>query len=138
VRIERASAGVRAVALTGIVAALGLWVLGTILTAGAGDAAGQEPSKGAPRGRVLLAYGPGGVLTTDGTLWQYRPDLDRWMTIDEASREEGHSTHVLPLPVAAEDIQEMESFGFFVTRAGQAWFYEIESDKWKPIEPPQR
>lgn len=91
------------------------------------------PTGSAP---VVLLFSVGGVLTADGTLWQYRPDLDRWMTIDEAFEEQGRETHVLPLPVPAGDIVEMSTFGFLRTRGNQLWLYDIERDKWSQLPNP--
>ena len=85
---------------------------------------------------VLLTYGIGGVLTADGTLWQYRPDIDRWLTIDEAFRKEGQKTHVMPLPVPADQIRDMATFGFILTKSGDLWFYELSSDKWRRLNSP--
>ncbi len=133
-RTPRSIGGVRGIFLAAGLCALGLGALGTLLIGGAGSASGQ----GRVAGKVLLFYSAGGVLTDDGTLWQYRPDFGRWMTIDEAFREEGRTTHILPLPVPADQIADMESFGFILTRGGEVWFYEIESDRWKSIGSPGR
>jgi hypothetical protein len=89
-----------------------------------------------PGAKVVLAYSVGGVLTADGNLWQYRPDQERWLLVDEAFRQEGRETHILPLPVAADDIRQMESFGFIVTKAGDTWLYEVEPDKWRKLTVP--
>lgn len=87
---------------------------------------------------VLLLFSVGGVLTADGTLWQYRPDLKRWMTIDEAFQDQGRETHVLPLPVAADSIAEMSTFGFLRTRNDRLWLYDIERDRWLALPTPTR
>lgn len=89
-------------------------------------------------GKVLKIYSVGAVLTSDGTLWEYRPDRGRWMTIDEAFKDQGRDTHVLPLPVPAESIAEMVTFGFLRTTAGDCWLYDIEKDKWEKLPPPPR
>ncbi|MCK4305998.1 MAG: hypothetical protein KAY24_17295 [Candidatus Eisenbacteria sp.] len=90
-----------------------------------------------PAGQIVLTYGVGGILTTDGTLWQYRPDLNKWLTIDAAFRQEGRTTsHVLPLPVPADQIQQMATWGFIVTTSGDVWLYEMATDKWKRLPPP--
>ncbi len=116
----------------GLLLVLGLFGVGSALWGASGDPDG-------PPGRIVLTYGVGGVLTAEGTLWQYRPDLDRWLTIDEAFREEGKDTHVLPLPVPVDQIQDMATWGFIVTRAGTLWLYEFTTDKWRQIKaPPQR
>ncbi|MCK4412841.1 MAG: hypothetical protein KAY32_04795 [Candidatus Eisenbacteria sp.] len=87
-------------------------------------------------GAIARSFGVGGVLTRDGQLWQYRPDQDRWLGIDEAFREEGRETHVVPLPVGVAEIAEMESFGFLVTQAGEAWLYEFTTDAWRKLPAP--
>ena len=99
-----------------------------------GAAVAQSAPPGA--GRVLLAFGVGGVLTADGGLWQYRPDTDQWYTMDEAFRQEGRETHVVPLPVAASEIAQMASFGFIVTKVGDTWLYEISTDRWRKLSRP--
>lgn len=120
-------------------AALGLGAaLVAILGIGLGGtpARAQDPE---PLGNILLAYAPGGVLTQDGTLWQFHPEKAGWITIDEAFREQGKETHVLPLPVKASDVARMESFGFLVTRSGGCWLFDLERDRWRDIgHPPRR
>ena len=133
-RTPRTIGGLRGVVLAASLCALGLGTMGTLLITGADTASGQ----GRAAGKVLFFYSAGGVLTDDGTLWQYRPDIGRWMTIDEAFRQEGRTTHILPLPVPVGEIADMETFGFILTRAGQVWFYEIESDNWQSIGTPAR
>jgi hypothetical protein len=86
-------------------------------------------------GLVLKVYSVGGVLTNDGTLWEYRPDRGRWMTIDAAFKEQGKTTHVLPLPVPATTIANMVTFGFFQTESGDCWLYRIDTDKWEKLPP---
>jgi hypothetical protein len=97
-------------------------------------AASASPSAG----RILLAWGVGGVLTDDGTLWQYRPDQAKWVTIDESFRQDGEQRRVLPLPVAAHDVQFMQGFGFLVTRSGTAWLYDLDQNKWRSLGSPGR
>ncbi|MFH1145105.1 MAG: hypothetical protein V1774_11225 [Candidatus Eisenbacteria bacterium] len=107
------------------------------LNAGIGSAlAAGQAGDGAGASRVVLAFGVGSVLTRDGTLWVYRPDTDLWLTIDEAFKEEGRETKILPLPVAPSDIAEMESFGFLLTKGGESWLYEFTTDRWRRIPPP--
>jgi hypothetical protein len=89
-------------------------------------------------GQIVLAWGVGGVLTQDGTLWQFRPDTGAWVTVDDAFDKEGRKTHVLPLPVPVGEIADMESFGFLVTRSGNCWLYDLEKDSWREIGPPPR
>ncbi len=97
-------------------------------------AAGQAP---APV-EVLRIYGVGGVLTADGTLWQYRPETKKWLTIDEAFREQGKTTQVLPLPVRAREIREMVTFGFLLSESGECWLYDLERNRWERLPPRQR
>jgi hypothetical protein len=92
----------------------------------------------APGGHVLMAWGVGGVLTDDGKLWQYRPEKARWVTIDESFSMDGEQRHVLPLPVAARDVQFMQGFGFLVTRGGSAWLYDLDKNTWRNIGAPGR
>jgi hypothetical protein len=86
---------------------------------------------------VLLSFGVGGVLTADGQLWQFRPDQNQWLAIDEAFQEEGRETHIVPLPVPAAEIAEMQSFGFLVTRTGEVWLYEFNTDDWRKLPSPK-
>ena len=107
-----------------------------LLVLAAGPAASDPPT--AP-GRVLRLISVGGVLTDDGTIWQYRPDRGRWQTIDESFASEGKTTHILPLPVPAGSIREMVTFGFLQTDGGELWLYDIGKDKWEKLPaPPER
>ena len=85
---------------------------------------------------VLRAFAVGGVLTADGTLWQYLPDKKRWFTIDEAFRAQGKETRILPLPVRAEEIADLSTWGFLVTSANVCWLYDIEQKRWLELPPP--
>lgn len=85
---------------------------------------------------VVLICSQGTVLTADGQIWFYRPDQDRWLTMDQAFKSEGRETHIVPLPVPVADIKEMESFGFILTRGGEIWFYEISTDRWRKLPHP--
>jgi hypothetical protein len=99
--------------------------------------AGDQSVQGGDRPHTIAGiFGVGGVLTADGTLWQYMPDRKKWLTIDEAFRGEGRETRILPLPVAAGDIQSMQSWGFLVTRRGEVWHYDLGSNRWENIGPP--
>ncbi len=116
-----------------------------VLLATAGWLAAREgntalaQTSGPSSGQIQLVYGIGGVLTKDGTLWTYRPDTGKWMTVDEAFQSQERTTHVLPLPVPASSIDKMESFGFLVTDTGSCWLYDLEKDKWTEIgAPPAR
>ncbi len=116
-------------------------ILGVLLIAGIGllgDSRniGQAADLSPARGSIQLAFAPGGVLTRDGALWQYRLDKGVWLTIDDAFAEEGRTTHVIPLPVPASQIVQMQSFGFIVTSSGACWLYDVEQDRWKEIGAP--
>ncbi|MBU1702734.1 MAG: hypothetical protein KJ970_06215 [Candidatus Eisenbacteria bacterium] len=88
------------------------------------------------KNEVVLSFGPGGVLTRSGALWQYRLDTKDWVTIDQAFKDQGQDTHVLPLPVAVDEIRSMESFGFLVTQSGTCYLFDLEEDEWKNIGTP--
>jgi hypothetical protein len=87
-------------------------------------------------GPILLAWGVGGVLTKDGTIWQYRPEARRWVTIDQSFTLDGEKRTLLPLPVPASEIESMQGFGFLLTRAGVAWLYDLDENRWKNIGKP--
>jgi hypothetical protein len=101
-----------------------------------GFAIGQATARTKADATVVRAYGVGGILTESGSLWQYMPDQKRWMTIDEAFKESGKETKVLPLPVAPKDIRFMESWGFLVTVDGKIWHYDLEDMAWHNIGTP--
>ena len=87
---------------------------------------------------VVGTYGVGGVITADGVLWQYRPDKDTWITLDESFALEGQGTNTVPLPVPVENIRFMETFGFLVARDGECWLYDLDLKAWESIgSPPQ-
>ena len=44
--------------------------------------------------------------------------------------------NVLPLPVPASEVSRMEGFGFIVTRSGQCWLYNLDSNRWENIGRP--
>ncbi len=128
----------------GLAAALGSVVcLGFLLLPGPAAAqgratAGKSTYATPAAGRVLLAWGVGGVLTDDGTLWQYRPEKSRWVTIDQSFSMDGEQRKVLPLPVGARDVQFMQGFGFLITRSGVAWLYDLDKNVWRNIGAPGR
>jgi hypothetical protein len=97
-----------------------------------------RPARAQVRGPqdVLRAFAVGGVLTADGTLWQYLPDKKRWFTVDEAFRAQGKETRILPLPVKAEEIADLSTWGFLVTVANVCWLYDIEQKRWVELPPP--
>lgn len=108
-----------------------LAVLTFIMLLSATVASGQD----AAPGKILKLFAVGGVLTADGTLWQYSPSR-KWQTIDEAFRDQGRETKILPLPVPASSIAEMLTFGFLLTDGGDTWLYELEDDKWVKLPAP--
>ena len=85
---------------------------------------------------MVATYGVGGVLKSNGSLYQYRPEKKAWVTIDESFRLDGETRKVLPLPVAATDVARMEGFGFIVTRTGSCWLYNLDTNRWENIGRP--
>lgn len=110
---------------------LGAGLLGLVLAA-APAAMAQDTAPGA----ILKIFSVGGVLTADGTLWQYSPS-QKWQTIDQAFRDQGRETHILPLPVPAHSIEEMVTFGFLRTNSGEVWLYDLEENEWQRLDPPR-
>jgi hypothetical protein len=113
-----------------------LWALILGLGIGLGWGTGSAEAQSAPPGQILKLFSVGGVLTADGTLWQYTPSK-KWQTIDEAFKDQGKQTKILPLPVPAESIQEMVTFGFILTTSGDCWLYDLETDVWEKLDPPR-
>lgn len=99
---------------------------------------GVAPAEAAPSGKIALIWGVGGVLTDDGKLWQFRPESRHWVTVDQSFALDGERRKILPLPVPADQIEAMQGFGFIVTKAGSAWLYNLNSDKWENIGAPGR
>jgi len=85
---------------------------------------------------VVATYGVGGVLKSNGFLYQWRPEKKVWVTIDESFRMDGETRKVLPIPVAASEVARMEGFGFIVTRSGTCWLYNLDSNRWENIGRP--
>ena len=85
---------------------------------------------------VVATYGVGGVLKSNGFLYQWRPEKKVWVTIDESFRMDGENRKVLPLPVGASEVARMEGFGFIVTRSGNCWLYNLDSNRWENIGRP--
>ena len=106
-------------------------LFGTFLAfGGPGQAQDASPTS------ILKIFSVGGVLTADGTLWQYSP-IQKWQTIDQAFRDQGRETHILPLPVPAHAIEEMVTFGFLKTTSGEVWLYDLEDNEWQRLDPPR-
>jgi hypothetical protein len=89
-------------------------------------------------GQVIRLLSVGSVLTADGTIWQYVPDRQRWLTIDESFRLQKKETHILPLPVPAPSIREMVTFGFLLTEIGDCWLYNMGTGRWEKLPAPGR
>ena len=97
---------------------------------------GQATAAPASGSSVVATYGVGGVLKSDGNLYQWRPERRQWVSIDESFRIDGEKRNVLPLPVAASEVARMEGFGFIVTRGGTAYLYNLDSNRWENIGRP--
>ena len=108
-----------------------------VISVPSGPNRGGEALAG-PKGEIVLVWGVGGVLTDDGTLWQFRPESRRWVTVDQSFALDGERRKVLPLPVAAGEIAHMRGFGFIVTKGGSAWLYNLDTDAWENIGAPGR
>ena len=121
----------RVLLLTGAILAAGICFL---LTGTPGPHSARAQAQG-PQD-VLRAFAVGGVLTADGTLWQYLPEKKRWFTIDEAFRAQGKETRILPLPVKAEEIADLSTWGFLVTLKSACWLYDIEQKRWVELPSP--
>lgn len=114
---------------------LGLWGFPAGRTHGAASALAAPPPT-EEGGTIVRLIGVGMVLTSDGGISVYRPDRDRWMSIDESFKLEGRRTKVLPLPVPPEAIREMATWGFILSQAGVCWLYDIEENRWKELPAP--
>jgi hypothetical protein len=105
-----------------------------------GGAQGSSAAAGTvtnPPGQIVRLLAVGSVLTADGGIWLYRPDRGRWMTVDDAFKEDGRTTHVLPLPVPVDSIREMITFGFLLTDTGECWLYLMDKDRWEKLPTPR-
>jgi hypothetical protein len=111
-------------------------IVGGRLLAPVDSVAQSKARPRADRGGLVASFGVGGVLTRDGELWQYRPDRDRWITLDESFGLEGQATKLIPLPVPAQEVKLMETFGFLVTWSDECWLYDLERNEWKKIGAP--
>jgi hypothetical protein len=112
--------------------------LGLVVALAAAGLGGHRSSVAATGGApsIVATYGVGGVLKSDGNLYQWRPEKKRWVTIDESFRLDGESRAVLPIPVAPTDVARMEGFGFIVTKSGSCWLYNLDSNRWENIGRP--
>lgn len=104
---------------------------------GAPAAAGPGAALAATTASTIVAtYGVGGVLKSDGRLYQWRPERKQWVTIDESFRLDGETRRILPLPVMPSEVVRMEGFGFLVTRSGTCWLYDLDANRWENIGRP--
>src|SRR6188508_2492748 len=71
---------------------------------------GRASARNKSDATIVGVFGVGGVIASDGKLYQYLPDEKRWMTIDEAFKRDQRETKILPLPVPVESIRQMESW----------------------------
>jgi len=85
---------------------------------------------------VVATFGVGGVMTWEGQLWQYRPDKEKWIPLDESFALEGQATKAVPLPVGVDEIRHMETFGFLVDRNDNCWLYNIDEQRWESLGKP--
>ena len=85
---------------------------------------------------IVATYGVGGVLKSDGRLYQWRPERRQWVTIDESFKLDGETRRILPLPVMPSEVVRMEGFGFIVTRSGTCWLYDLDANRWENIGRP--
>lgn len=108
--------------------AAGSWVL-EATSSSAGVVMADRP------GAIVATYGVGGVLAKDGTLWQYRPDKGRWLSLDESFALEGQASKVVPLPVSPNKIRFMETFGFLVTVTDECYLYNVDQQRWEKLDP---
>lgn len=109
-------------------------VVAFALPGGAG--AGRSAEAASTGTAIVATYGVGGVLKSDGRLYQWRPERKQWVTIDESFRLDGETRKVLPLPVVVTEVVRMEGFGFIVTRGGSCWLYNLDSNTWENIGRP--
>jgi hypothetical protein len=89
-----------------------------------------------PEQRLVATFGVGGVVTAEGELWQYRPDKDRWLKLDESFALEGQASQIVPLPLPPAEIRIFETFGFFIDQDDKCWLYDIEEKHWAEIGSP--
>lgn len=116
--------------------ALGLAAVIGVVAAGLGGSGSSIAAPTPGTSAIVATYGVGGVLKSNGNLYQWRPERRQWVTIDESFRIDGETRNVLPLPVAPSEVVRMEGFGFLVTRSGACWLYNLDSNKWENIGRP--
>lgn len=127
--------------LTSLIVAAVLAVPGFVLfgrpdpSTTSGQATAADRTRGSSSS-VVATYGVGGVLKSDGNLYQWRPERRQWVSLDESFKLDGEKRNVLPLPVSASEVARMEGFGFLVTRSGQCWLYNLDSNRWENIGRP--
>ena len=115
----------------------GLALVAALTLSGGAGADRPAPAAAAAAGPSIVAtYGVGGVLKSDGKLYQWRPERKQWVTIDESFRLDGETRKVLPLPVVVTEVVRMEGFGFIVTRGGTCWLYDLDTNRWENIGRP--
>jgi len=115
----------------------GFALVAALLVTGGPGRDRPAPADAAATGPAIVAtYGVGGVLKSDGNLYQWRPERKQWVTIDESFRLDGETRKILPLPVVATEVARMEGFGFLVTRGGTCWLYNLDSNRWENIGRP--
>jgi len=131
VKFPRGSA--RALGAAAIVLGLGL---GALLLLGPGRETPSQAATAPASTGIVATYGVGGVLKSNGMLYQWRPEKKQWVTLDESFRLDGETRKVLPLPVPAGDVARMEGFGCIVTRSGVCWLYNLDANRWENIGRP--
>jgi len=89
-----------------------------------------------PEYNLVATFGVGGVVTNTGDLWQYRPDKQKWIKLDESFALEGQATSIQPLPIEPAAIRIFETFGFLIDLNDECWLYDIESRVWQNIGQP--
>lgn len=86
--------------------------------------------------RLVGTFGVGGVVTADGQFWQYRPDKDKWLSLDESFSLEGQGTSIEPLPLPMTEIRYLETFGFLIDMSDECWLYDLEKRVWRNVGAP--
>jgi hypothetical protein len=118
------------------ISAVGLALVLVVAAAGLAPQPASVAATATAKPSIVATYGVGGVLKSDGKLYQWRPEKKMWVTIDESFRMDGESRMVLPIPVAASEVARMEGFGFIVTKSGACWLYNLDTNRWDNIGRP--